>query len=246
MRSAACFLTVFAAIGLAQVAEPVRVLELKGKLYHVQGIDLDDKHLWVTSVERATRKGYLHEFALPSGAHERTIEIQDGARFHPGGIAADADSVWLPVAEYRAHSTAVIQRRDKATLALKQQFEVADHIGCVAVNGDVIVGGNWDSRELYVWDHSGKLRNKLTNPTGNSFQDVKFDGGVLVGSGLLPGRASAIDWLEFPSLRTLRRVTFGKTDRGEPYTREGMAIRDGLVYLLPEDGPSRLFTFRLR
>jgi hypothetical protein len=29
------------------------------------------------------------------------------------------------------------------------------------------------------------------------------------------------------------------------YTHEGMAIRDGVLYLLPEDEPSRLFRFKL-
>lgn len=237
---------VIASVSAAQDPRPIRLLDLKGKLPHVQGIDLDDRHLWVTSVDAPARKGYLAEFALPSGEHVRSIELQDGPRFHPGGIAADADSIWIPVAEYRRQSSAVIQRRDKRTFAVKQQFEVADHIGCVAVNQDVIVGGNWDSRDLYVWDRSGKLLNKIANPTGNGFQDLKFDRATLVGSGLLPGRWSAIDWMDFPSLKQVRRVMLGKTDRGEPFAREGMAIRDGLVYLLPEDGPSRLFTFRLR
>jgi hypothetical protein len=35
----------------------------------------------------------------------------------------------------------------------------------------------------------------------------------------------------------IRRVT--------PYTNEGMTLRDGVLYLLPEDEPSRLFRFRL-
>ena len=156
---------VIASVSAAQDPRPIRLLDLKGKLPHVQGIDLDDRHLWVTSVDAPARKGYLAEFALPSGEHVRSIELQDGPRFHPGGIAADADSIWIPVAEYRRQSSAVIQRRDKRTFAVKQQFEVADHIGCVAVNQDVIVGGNWDSRDLYVWDRSGKLLNKIANPT---------------------------------------------------------------------------------
>jgi Family of unknown function (DUF6454) len=225
--------------------ELLQTLELRGRVYHVQGIDLDDGRLWVTSVDSASRKGYLHEFALPSGELKRAIEIQDGVRFHPGGISADAASIFIPVAEYRRDSSAVIQRRNKATLALEYQFEVADHIGCVAVGSDVLVGGNWDSRDLYIWDHRGKLQRKIPNPTGNGFQDIKLQNGILIGSGLLPGRKGAIDWLEFPSLRPLRRITAGNTDRGEPYTREGMAIRDGRLYLVPEDGPSRLFVFRL-
>lgn len=225
--------------------ERLGVIELKGQLHHVQGIDLDGRHLWVTSVDSKTQKGYLHEFQLSTGELTRSVEVQDGLRFHPGGIAADRTSIWIPVAEYKRDSTAVIQRRSKKTLAVEFQFEVPDHIGCIAANRDVLVGGNWDSRDLYVWDHRGRLLRKVANSTGNGFQDLKLAGGRLIGGGLLPGRIGAIDWLDFPSLRPVRRLTTGNTDRGQPYTREGMAIRGGRLYLLPEDGPSRLFIYRL-
>src|SRR5215204_1852940 len=88
----------------------VRTLELRGTTHHVQGIDLDDRRLWVTSVDREARKGYLHEFALPSGELTRTVEVGVGERFHPGGMARDGDSLWIPVAEYRRESTATIQK----------------------------------------------------------------------------------------------------------------------------------------
>jgi hypothetical protein len=52
-----------------------------------------------------------------------------------------------------------------------------------------------------------------------------------------------IDWLDYPSLSLIRRVTVGQTSRGVPYTSEGMAIRGDRVFLLPEDSPSRLFQF---
>lgn len=246
-RRGVLFLAV-ASMGLSQILEQSqaeRIIPLLGTVHHAQGIDLDARTLWVTSVDSKTRKGYLHEFALPSGEHRRSVEVQDGERFHPGGIAADETSIWVPVAEYRRTSSAVIQRRSKATLELISQFEVADHIGCIAVRGDELVGGNWDSRELYVWDLRGALRRKIANTTGNAFQDLKFDGVQLVGSGLLPDRTGAIDWMDFPSLRILKRLPAGKTDRGDTFTREGMAVRDGRLYLLPEDGPSRLFVFKI-
>src|SRR5258707_329777 len=68
----------------------VRVLHLKGKTYHVQGVDTDGKRLWVTSVDSPNRKGYLHEFSSTDGEILRSIEIQDAERFHPGGFASDA------------------------------------------------------------------------------------------------------------------------------------------------------------
>ena len=118
---------------IASAQPPTRVLNLKGVTYHVQGIDVDDQTLWVTSVDTSRRKGYLHEFALDRGSLLRSVEVQDGERFHPGGISADATSIWMPVAVYRRDSTSVIQRRNKRTLEVEFQFAVHDHIGCIAV-----------------------------------------------------------------------------------------------------------------
>ena len=225
---------------------PTHVLELRGTTYHVQGIDVDGDRLWVTSVDTPNRKGYLHEFSRTTGELLRQVEVTDGIRFHPGGISTDRTSIWLPVAEYRRNSTSVIQRRSKRTLALESQFDVADHIGCVAVMRNLLIGGNWDSREFYVWDRMGKLKRKIPNATGNAYQDIKFDLGSLVASGLLlSDRSGAIDWLNPDSFALQVRLPVGKTDRGASYAREGMTIRGRTLMFLPEDGPSRLFTFQL-
>jgi len=224
---------------------PVRVLALKAKTAHVQGIDTDGAHLWVTSVERAASKGFLQEFAVADGSLLRTIEVQEGGRYHPGGIAADEDSIWIPVAEYRKESSAVIQRRNKRTLALEFQFPVADHIGCLAVTPQFLIGGNWDSRDFYVWDHQGKLVRKAPSTTANGYQDLKFRDGQLVASGLLQGGQAAVDWLDISSLKLIRRLPLGNTDRSAPLTREGMTLFENRLWLLPEDGDSRLFIFDL-
>lgn len=223
----------------------MRVLDLEGTTYHVQGLDVDDRRLWTTSVDSQGRKGFLHEFTL-NGEHVRSVEIQDSERFHPGGIASDSDSLWIPVAEYRAKSTSMIQRRNKRTLQLESQFSVPDHIGCIAVTPEFLIGGNWDSREFYFWDRQGKLIRRLASPNETAYQDMKFDAPYVVASGLLPGRKGAIDWLALPSLTRVHRIEAGNTDRGDPFTREGMALYRDQLYLMPEDGPSRVFAFELK
>jgi hypothetical protein len=223
----------------------LRVLDLKGTTYHVQGVDTDSKNVWATSVNTSQRKGYLHKFRMATGESVRAIEIQDGDRFHPGGIALDAKSLWVPVAEHRASSTTVIQRRNEDTLQLEFQFDVQDHIGCLAVTPDFLIGGNWDTRDFYIWNHAGKLIRKIASSTGNGYQDMKFDARYVIASGLLPDGSGAIDWLALPSLNLIRRMNAGKTDRGVQFTREGMSIRGSQLFLLPEDGPSRLFVFHL-
>jgi Family of unknown function (DUF6454) len=222
-----------------------RVLDLKSATHHVQGVEFDARHLWLTSVDRPGRRGFLHEFSLETGELEREVEVQDGDRFHAGGIAADGDSLWIPVAEYRPHSSAVVQRRNKQTLALEFQFEVPDHIGCVATAPDALIGGNWDSKDFYFWNRRGELIRKVASATGVAYQDMKYDAGRLVGSGNRPDRRGAIDWLDYPSLRLARRITAGKNDRGVLYTREAMAIHGRRLILVPEDNHSRAFIFDL-
>lgn len=234
-----------AAQSASEPIQPINVLALQAKTAHVQGIDTDGVHLWVTSVDRDTRKGWLQEFKVNNGVLERSIELQQGVHFHPGGIAADANSIWIPIAEYRPKSSAIIQQRNKRTLALESQFTAPDHIGCVAVTPQFVVGGNWDSRDFYIWDHAGKLQSKQPATTGNGYQDLKFRDGQLIASGLLPGNRAAVDWLAFPSFKLIKRLPLGNTDRSAPYTREGMTVFENRLWLLPEDGNSRLFIFEL-
>ena len=108
-----------------------------------------------------------------------------------------------------------------------------------------LIGGNWDSRDFYVWDHQGKLVRKVPSTTANGYQDLKFRDGQLVASGLLQGGKAAIDWLDVSSLKLIRRLPLGNTDRSAPLTREGMTLFENRLWLLPEDGDSRLFIFDL-
>lgn len=249
-----------APLALAQQAKPVEastvtgiegarladVRSFDGTLYHVQGVDLDDKHVWVTSVDAEAHKGYLHQFDRATLKLERQVEITDGPRFHPGGFSVAGDSIWVPVAEYRPQSSALLLELDKRTLKEKRWIEVDDHIGCVAVTGDGgLIAGNWGSRQLYVFDRSGKQLRVIDNPSINQYQDIKFVDGTLVGAGNLTRTSGAVDWYAWPSMKLERSLASGFTDRGRLYTAEAMALKGRDLYLVPEDGPSRLFHFVL-
>ena len=242
LQAGQCVAALCLAVGMLT---PLSTLNLEGDTHHVQGIDVDDAVVWVSSVDAKQKRGLLFEFDRATGRMLRTAEVHKGAQFHPGGISGDGDSLWIPIAEYRRNSTSTIQKRSKRTLAVVSEFAVEDHIGAVAVSREVIVGANWDAQDLYVWDHAGKLLRKLPNPVRSAFQDLKFDRGNLGAAGLLADKSGSIDWIEYPSMKPLRRVTIGTTDRGIAYTHEGMDIAGDRVWFLPEDAPSRLFTFRL-
>jgi beta-lactamase class A len=224
--------------------KPERIVDLDAAIDHVQGIDVDGDHLWLSWVDRKARTGHLGLFDLRTGKLLRAVEVQKGEQYHPGGIALDDTSIWVPVAEYRPRSSAVLQRRNRDTLALEGEFQVADHIGCVAVWGNSLFGGNWDSRLIYNWTKDGRQLGVRPNKAGTSYQDMKSDAGALIASGLRAGDGF-IDWLEPRELRLLKRIRVGKTSRGVVLTHEGMAIADGRIYFVPEDGPSRVFVYPL-
>lgn len=218
--------------------------------------------LWVSSVDRPGAAGYLFLFDLATGEALRQERVEDGARIHPGGIAADPDGVtlWVPVAEYRPRSTSWVERRRKDDLSLVERFEVADHVGCVAATSEAIVCANWDAREFLVFDRSGAPLRRIENPHASRYQDIKFQHGRIVGAGGgpkgpprpdAPGeepRRGRIDVLAFGiegqgELALQRRILVGETDRGVSFTQEGMDLEESRLWLLPEDGPSRLFEF---
>jgi len=221
------------------------VRNLDGKLYHVQGVDLDADHIWVTSVDESNRRGYLHQFNRATAKFERQVDLTDGNRYHPGGFTIGGDSIWVPVAEYKPDSSAVLVELDKRTLAVKGKFFVEDHLGCVAMTPDGLIAGNWGSRKLYVFDHARKQVRVIKNATKNQYQDIKFVDGMLVASGSLSRKTGAIDWYAWPSMKLVRSLRAGVDDRGTLYTREAMALKANDLYLVPEDGPSRLFHFVL-
>ncbi|MBW6530594.1 hypothetical protein KZ820_07580 [Sphingomonas sp. RRHST34] len=239
--------------GAVEDARMLGALSLDGELYHVQGVEVGAHRIWVTSVDGAARRGYLHEFDRAIGRFLRRVELTDGVRYHPGGLSFHDGSLWVPVAEMRPDSSAVLIELDAATLHVRRRLRVADHLGCVAVAPDGrLVAGNWDSRLLYVIDTAdGAPVRTVANPSATHYQDMKFVDGVLVAGGNLDLWNGTIDFLGWPSLalrRTLRAGAIGPVrpiGRGGPYTGEGMAIEGRDLYLLPEDGPSRLFHFRL-
>ncbi|WCM28366.1 DUF6454 family protein [Sphingomonas sp. QA11] len=230
-----------------QHARLVDILPLRGEVFHVQGVDLDSRRIWVTSVDLTGRKGYLHEFDRLSGRLLRRVELTDGPRYHPGGLSLADGSIWVAVAEMTPDSSAALVEIDTDSLRIRRRIPVADHLGCVAVSGRTLIAGNWDSRLLRIFDlPSGKEVRVVPNPFATRYQDMKFVGRQLVAGGPVTPFSGTIDWIDWPSMKLARTARTGVTDRARPYTGEGMALKGRDLFLVPEDGPSRLFHFRLR
>ncbi|WP_226018181.1 DUF6454 family protein [Novosphingobium sp. FKTRR1] len=239
-------------VGPIEHAHLLGALRLDGELFHVQGLALDDRRIWVTSVDQTNHRGYIHAFDRASGQFLLRLELTDGDRYHPGGISISGHSIWVPVAELKPNSSAVLVEIDADSLQIRRKFSVADHLGCVAASERTLVAGNWDSQLLYVFDlASNRLVKVVPNPSQTHFQDMKFVGGQLVAGGNVSWVSGTVDWIDWPTLkiaRTLRTGAIGPIrpfGRGGPYTGEGMAIEGRELFVLPEDGPSRMFHFRL-
>lgn len=235
------------ALILAALPPPERVIPLEGETHHVQGIVIDQTSVWVTSVDRAAREAVLFRFDLKDGRRQARKVLGGEPYYHPGGMDTDGESLWIPLAEYRPASRSIIERRSTNTLDVLSSFEVPDHIGCVALFNGRLYGANWDARDIYEWSLDGKLVRKRPNPTGFGFQDLKGRGGLLVGAGMSPRETKnhSVVWLDPETLAVRRQILAGETDRRVAFVNEGLDIRDGYLYLLPEDGPSRLYMWQL-
>src|SRR5262249_14738312 len=71
-----------------------QVLALKSEMFHVQGVEVDDDFIYVTSVDTQRKHGFLHKLTR-RGEFVAQRDLTDGERYHPGGIARDGESIWV-------------------------------------------------------------------------------------------------------------------------------------------------------
>ena len=138
--------------------------------FHPQGMVRIGENFYVSSVEvrREPRKlatprdgqrydagaGIGHLFKIgPHGELLADLVLGEGSIYHPGGIDFDGSSIWVPVAEYRPDSRAIVYKVAPDTMTATVAFTVADHVGGLVhdVDGRRIVGLSWGSRRFYAW-----------------------------------------------------------------------------------------------
>ena len=177
---------------------------------------------------------------------------------HPGGFQSDGTRLWIPVAESKRQGRSVIRVYRISDLGPGQpakpelEFPVQDHIGAVAVSAgqQIVLGANWDTEAVYVWDLAGRPRRKLGPPelavrnlgapAGLAVQDWKRVGDRLFASGLRSASASLSrsqllvlsDFLQPEGKHEALKLP--KPPLTE-LAREAMAVAGDWVYFLPED-----------
>jgi uncharacterized protein DUF6454 len=162
----------------------VERIPLRFPTYHPQGFALVGDRIFLSSVEvleppvrypepvdgydRSPGRGIGHVFVLDrSGRLLADVKVGEGTVYHPGGIDFDGRDVWVPVAEYRPDSRAIVYRLDPRTLRVTEEFRVRDHIGGITrdrVDGS-LHGVSWGSRRFYAWSGSGRKQTVSLNPS---------------------------------------------------------------------------------
>jgi hypothetical protein len=255
--------------------------------FHTEGIAFAGDRVFLSAVEiieptvkyptpvdgydRTPGKGVGHLLVMDrQGNLEKDIILGEGDMYHPGGIDFDGENIWVPVAQYRPNSSAIIYRVDASTLRVHKQFEVDDHFGGIVLDKTTghLVGNTWGSRRFAEWDRSGKQLSTWANTSYFiDYQDCQYvPAGKMLCGGVtnLPQTPAAggttatyeLGGMSLIDLRThavLREVPFQRwSTAGHVATRKPLKIaadgNDLTMWAAPDNGEegngTEILTFR--
>lgn len=170
-------------------------LRLDFNTHHPQAMEVVGDRIYLSSVEiierpekypepvdgydRSPGKGVGHLFVLErNGDLLKDVVLGEGDMYHPGGLDVDQDgNIWLPVAEYRPDSEAIIYKVDPSTFETQKMFAVDDHVGGVVRDQETgrLVGQSWGSRRFYEWSTSGQQKARWLNDSHFiDYQDCEY------------------------------------------------------------------------
>lgn len=137
-------------------------------------------------------RGFLFEYDA-AGRLLREVRLGEGDMYHPGGIDFDGAHIWVPVAEYRPDSRAIVYRVDPASLAAEAVLRHEDHLGAIVHAHDrgTLHAASWGGRRYWDWPldaagRPGPAGGPRVNPSHYvDFQDCHYlGGGRMLCSGL--------------------------------------------------------------
>jgi len=173
--------------------------------YHPQGFALVGDLVFMSTVEiikqpvvypephngydRSPGKGVGHVLVLTrDGELVRDIELGRGHMYHPGGIDYDGRRVWVPVAQYRPDSKAIVYAIDPRSYDVRREFGYDDHVGGIVRDYETgrLHGVSWGSRTQFTWTSRGRLLDTTANPSHLvDYQDCAYvDRGQQICSGV--------------------------------------------------------------
>ena len=242
----------------------VQRIPLDFETHHPQGFARVGDRLFLSSVEvieppqrypepvggydRTPGKGRGHLFELSlDGRLLNHVELGEGTIYHPGGIDYDGRSLWVPVAEYRPDSRAIVYRVNPETLRAREAFRVADHVGGVVrdrVSG-AVHGVSWGSRTFYKWTSRGRRLDRRPNPEHFvDFQDceyARFRKAVCAGITEYTGPSGAKFELGGIAIVNLHRGTLGAEVPVQRYSAAGHVVTRNPVEVELDGGTLRIY-----
>src|SRR5215471_1051143 len=246
-------------------------IPVKFPTFHPQGMVKIGDTFVVSSVDKEKRAGHLFKIDKDGGL-AADLPLGAGEMYHPGGIDFDGAGIWVPVAEYRPDSHAIVYRVDPKTMKATEVFRFADHIGALAFDTDTrtLFGVSWGSRRFYRWRVSADGR--VTDPGEPStlaannpehyvdYQDCHFAGGglalcsgvtVLRQNTATPFRLGGLELVDFAAGRPVHQMPVqlwlpsGQVMTENPAWIETTAT--GLrAYFMPEDDRSTIYVYDVK
>jgi hypothetical protein len=269
--------TRFKALADSGTWQMVQKIPLQFPSHHPQGVVKIGDYFYLTTTEtiEPTVALFFRTFASKmhvgrgigrliqfdaTGRVVRQIRLGNDTQYHVGGIDADAQTLWVPVAEHLPRGSSTIVTIDAATLEMTSWAEIDDHISAVAVDAarQRVYGFNWGTRTFYVWSMDGTLLREA--PSGDplmGYQDCHGTGAATMICGgcnaqsplslLLTGKAR-LDLVDLTTFTTIDSLPLRhRSDRGHLLTRNPMTVektQGGLrFYFIPEDHPSTLYIY---
>ncbi|NUS49503.1 MAG: hypothetical protein HOQ22_00480, partial [Nocardioidaceae bacterium] len=253
----------------------VSATHLDFQTFHTEALAVTPDHVFLSAVEiieptqkypspvgghdRTPGKGVGHLFVMDRQGHlQKDIVLGEGDMYHPGGIDYDGRNIWVPVAQYRPNSSAIIYRVDATSLRVHEQLRVPDHVGGIVLDKTTnrLVGNTWGSRRFYEWTLGGTQTDTWLNADHYvDAQDCQYvDAGKMLCGGVtnLPQTASAggssavyelggLALTDLHSHRILHEVPFQRwSEAGHVMTRNPvkLAAHDGTIDLwaAPDNG----------
>ncbi|PLR75266.1 hypothetical protein CU633_22060 [Bacillus sp. V3-13] len=175
-----------------------------GDLYYMSSVEIIEKPVKYAQpqngYERTPGKGVGHLFVFnKDGKLLKDLKLGEGTVYHPGGIAYDGKSIWVPVAEYRPNSKSIIYKVNPETMNAQEAFRTNDHIGGIVSDRKqrTLKAVSWGSRTFYKFNETGEVLRKSNNPSHFiDYQDCETAGkDNMICSGItelpFPGSATA-------------------------------------------------------
>ena len=143
-----------------------------GDLYYMSSVEIIEKPVKYDQpkdgFDRTPGKGVGHLFLFnKEGKLLKDLKLGEGDMYHPGGIAFDGTSIWVPVAEYRPNSKSIIYKVNPETMNVQEVFRTNDHIGGILRDEKkgTLKAVSWGSRTFYEFNEKGKVLKKSNNPS---------------------------------------------------------------------------------